>query len=80
MGIRPGDPLAWTASSNRAKVRLQFNHSILPPAHVKEEPELLTEAGIQTAVDEWVVAGGANSQPVKTKVESIRGLNDVTGQ
>lgn len=80
MGIRPGDPVARTASCNRAKVRLQFNHSILPPTHVKEEPQLLTEGGIKTAVDKWVVAGGAHSQPVKTEVESIRGLNGVTGQ
>lgn len=79
MGIRPGDSVARTASNNRAKVRLRFNY-ILPPAHVKEKPQLLTKGGIQTAVDKWVVAGGAHSQPVKTEVESIRGLNGVTGQ
>lgn len=80
MGIRPADPVARTASNNRVKVWLQFNHSILPPPYVKEEPQLLTEGGIQTAVDKWVVASGAHSQPVKTEVESIRTLNGVTGQ
>lgn len=70
-----------TASSLGAELRLLSDHSVpLPPAHVKEEPQLLTEGGIQAAVDEWVVASGAHSQPVETEVESVRGRDGVAGQ
>lgn len=46
----------------RAKLRVQPDHcpSSLP-APVNEELELLAESGVQTAVDERVVAGGAHS-------------------
>lgn len=47
-----------TASSHGAKLWLQaYNGIPLPPAHIKDEPQLLTEGRIQTAVDEWVVTG-----------------------
>lgn len=70
-----------TASSHRSELQLQSNDSIpLPPAHVKEEPQLLTEGGIQAAVDKWVVASGAHSQPMETEVECVRGRDGVAGQ
>lgn len=73
--------MVGAASSHGADLRLQSNHSVpLPPAHVKEEPQLLTEGGIQAAVDKWVAASGAHSQPVEREVERVRGRDGVTGQ
>lgn len=81
MPVGPGHPVARATSGRGTKVRLRSNcRVLLPPAHVKEQPEFLAEGRIQTAVDKRVVAGGAHSQPVETEVESIRGLDGVTGQ
>lgn len=79
--VGPGNPVTSSAGSHRAKLWLQSDHRPpLPPAHVEEEPQFLTEGGIQTAVDERVVAGGAHSQPVKAEVKGIRGVDCVAGQ
>lgn len=70
-----------TASRHGAELRLQSNRSApFPPAHVQEEPQLLTEGRVQAAVDKGVVAGGAHGQPVETEVESVGGGDGVAGQ
>lgn len=46
-----------------------------PPTPVEEELQLLAEGGVQAAVDERVVAGGAHGQPVKAEVQSIGGMD-----
>lgn len=65
-----------------AELRLQSDHRPppLPPAEVEEEPQLLAEGGIQTTVDEGVVAGGAHRQPVKAEVQGVGGVDSVAGQ
>lgn len=78
MPVGPGHPVARTTSGHGTKVRLRSN--LLPPAHVKEQPQFLAEGRIQAAVDKGVVAGGARSQPVETEVESIGGRDGVAGQ
>lgn len=40
----------------------------------------MAKGGIQTAVDERVVAGGAHSQPVKAEINGIGGVNGLAGQ
>lgn len=64
-------------------LRLQLHHlpaSPPPPAEVEEEPQLLAEGGVEAAVDEGVVAGGAHGQPVEAEVEGVGGLDRVAGQ
>lgn len=82
--VRPGHPVGRGASPvRRQDVWLQLDHLPAlppPPAEVKEEPQLLTEGGVEAAVDEGVVAGGAHGQPVEAEVEGIGGLDCVTGQ
>lgn len=73
--------MAGSTGGRGAELRLQPDRRPPPPpAHVKEEPELLAEGGIQTAVDERVVAGGAHSQPVKAEVEGVGGVDGLAGQ
>lgn len=77
----PGNPVTRGAGGHRAKLWLQSDHRPpFSPAHIKEEPQFLAEGGVQTAVDEWVVAGGAHSQPVKAEVKCVRGVDSVAGE
>lgn len=79
MVVWPGSSL--TGGDYRARLRFQPDrHPLSLPALVEEEPELLAEDGIQAAVDERVVAGGAHSQPVKAEVQGVRGLDGLAGQ
>lgn len=80
MIIGPGSPVTRSTGGGRVELRFQTNHRPpSPSAHVDEKSELLAECGIQTAVDERVVAGGAHSQPVKAEVKGIGGVNGLTG-
>lgn len=77
--VRPSSPV--TRSSYRAELWLHPDHRPpFPPAHVEEESHLLAESGVQTTVDERVVAGGAHSQPVKAEVQGVRGVDSLAGQ
>lgn len=82
--IGPGHPVGRGASPvNGRNLLLQLDHlpaTPPPPAEVEEEPQLLAEGGVEAAIDEGVVAGGAHGQPVEAKVESIGGLDGVAGQ
>ena len=81
MVVRPGSPVTRIADSCRTELRLQPHcHPPSLPAHVKEEPELLAEGGVQAAVDERVVAGGAHGQPVKAEVQGIGGVDGLAGE
>lgn len=71
--------MAGGAGDRGAMLWLQANRrSPPPPAPVEEEPQLLAEGGVQAAVDERVVAGGAHGQPVKAEVQSIGGVDGLT--
>lgn len=77
--VGPGIPV--TRSGYGAEHRLQPDRRPpFPPAHVEEEPQLLAEGGIQTAVDERVVAGGAHRQPVKAEVQGVGRVDGLAGQ
>lgn len=79
--VRPGFPVSRSGGSCRAKIWLQPDrHPAFPPAHVHELPQLLPEGGVQTAVDERVVAGGAHSQPVKAEINGVGGVDGLAGQ
>lgn len=79
--IGPGDPLTRGTGGHLAKLGLHSNHRPpFSPAQIKEEPQFLAEGGVQTAVDEWVIAGGAHSQPVKAEVKCVRGVDGVAGE
>ncbi len=79
--VGPGSPVARSAGSCGAELwRQPDRHPPFPPAHVEEEPQLLAEGGIQAAVDERVVAGGAHSQPVKAEVKGVRRVDGLAGQ
>lgn len=81
MVVRPGSPV--TRSTNRCGVDLRLQPYGRPPslpAHIKEEMHLLAEGGVEAAVDERVVAGGAHCQPVKAEVEGVGGVDGLAGQ
>lgn len=79
--VGPGNPVTRSAGSCGEEPRLQADRRPpFPSAYVEEEPQLLAEGGIQTAVDERVVAGGAHSQPVKAEVKGIGGVDGLAGQ
>lgn len=81
MFIGPGDPVTRSAGSRGEELWLQADRRPpFPPAYVEEEPQLLAEGGIQTAVDEGVVAGGAHSQPVKAEVKGVGWVDGLAGQ
>lgn len=68
--------MAGGAGDCGAMLRLQTNRrSPPPPTPVEEELQLLAEGGVQAAVDERVIAGGAHGQPVKAEVQSIGGMD-----
>lgn len=70
--VGPRGPVARGTGVRRAEFCFHPDHRPAPPsAHVDEKPELLPKRGIQTAVDERVVAGGAHSQPVEAEVKGV---------
>lgn len=74
--VRPGCSVAGSTGARRVTLWHQpYRWSPPPPAAVKKEPQLLAERGIQAAVDERVVAGGAHGQPVKAEIESVGGVD-----
>lgn len=81
MVVRPGSPVTRSTNGCGVELRLQpYNCPPPLPAHVKEEPQLLAEGGIEAAVNERVVAGGAHGQPVKAEVEGVGGVDGLAGQ
>lgn len=82
--VGPGHPVGRGAGPGRGgDLRLQLDHPPAPPpppAEEEEGPELLAEGGVEAAVDEGVVAGGAHGQPVEAEVEGVGGVDGVAGQ
>lgn len=73
--------MARSAGGSRTELRFQSDRRpSSPSAHVEEKPELLAESGVQAAVDERVVAGGAHRQPVKAEVKGVGGVDGLAGQ
>lgn len=82
--IGPGHPVGWGADPVCGwDLQLQLHHlptTPPPPAEVEEELQLLAEGGVEAAVDEGVVAGGAHGQPVEAEVEGVGGVDGLAGQ
>lgn len=76
--VRPGGSVTGSAGARRVTLWHQaYRRPPPPPAAIEKEPQLLAEGGIQAAVDERVVAGGAHGQPVKAEIERIGGLDSL---